>query len=125
MNNKAFKEMIKKHQVKQSFILLNPDVEESIYRFYQDTSDPEKLYCSTWLIDRVTNQLQKEVKQISKEEWLKYWHAYSLDCTRTDVFALDYFQKMSVEAPMHQRKYWKIKADTVLFMKKDQRISKE
>ena len=123
MDNKSFKEMIKKHQVKQSFVCIDIDEgTESIYRFYQDTSNPNNLYCNKWYIK--DGVLQKEIEQVNKGIWKYYWHKYVNSCLNADKYDLTYFKKMYEESPMEHRKYWKIKLETVLFMLKDQRINR-
>lgn len=126
MDNKSFKEMIKKHQVKQSFVRLDPDEgKESLIRFYQDTSNPDLLYMHSWCIDPESNRLVKTVDQTDKGNWQYHWHKYVSQCMHADAYKVETYFEKSRTAPMQQRKYWLIKAQTVLFMQKDARVKLE
>lgn len=120
MDNKTFKEMIKKHLVKQSFVLLNPNGREAIYKLYQGTSKPDKLYCHVWFIKDY--ELHKVVVDVSLSSWQTAWNKYIIQCQCANIDKIAIYQKALVEAPVQLKKYWKIKIDTVRFMLKDQRV---
>lgn len=120
MDSKIFKEMIKRHQVKQSFVLLNPNGREAIYRLYQNTSKPDKLYCCVWFIKDY--ELCKVVVDVNPSSWQIAWNKYVVACQHVNIDMIAGYQKALTEAPVHLKKYWKIKIDTVRFMLKDKRV---
>ena len=74
MTNKEFKQLIKKHQVKQSFVRILGNI---ILRFYKDTVS-EDLWCSTW--KAVGGSVIVTVEQVDKCIWAFHWHKYANEC---------------------------------------------
>lgn len=122
MTNKEFKQLIKKHQVKQSFCRLMPGF---ILRFYKDTIT-EDIWCSKWrIID--DKAVEITVEPLDKEIWIFHWHKYVSECHnwREEVNQEpDLAAKITnlEQYPMQQRKYWKIWHSTLDFMLHDTRV---
>ena len=74
MTNEEFKQLIKKHQVKQSFVRLLPGI---ILRFYKDTIS-EDLWCSEWKAEG--GSINVTVKPLDRYTWAFHWHKYVNDC---------------------------------------------
>lgn len=74
MTNKEFKQLIKKHQVKQSFVRI---IGNTILRFYKDTVS-EDLWCSKWEVE--CGSVIVTVEQVDKYIWALHWHKYANEC---------------------------------------------
>lgn len=74
MTNKKFKQLIKKHQVKQSFVRI---VGNTILRFYKDTIS-EDLWCSKWKVE--CGSVNVTVEPLDKYTWVYHWHKYTAEC---------------------------------------------
>lgn len=129
MENKAFKEMIKKHEVKQSFTRVMED-KECLLRFYQHTADPQQMFCCKWEVDPCSGKLDKSVEPLDIGTWKYHWHKYTAEVQElkesdaphdyTDA-AFEQFK----HAPMELKKYYLIKAETFQFMLKDKRVGEQ
>lgn len=122
MTNKEFKQLIKKHQVKQSFVRLLPDI---ILRFYKDTVS-EDLWCSKWEIEE-DKSVKITVVPINKCVWAFHWHKYANECynLREEVnreSSIVFKTKDIEQYTMQQRKFWKIWYSTINFMTHDKRV---
>ena len=121
MTNKEFKQLIKKHQVKQSFVRLLPGV---ILRFYKDTIS-EDLWCSEWKAEG--GSVNVTVKPLDRYTWAFHWHKYTAEChnLRGEVnkeLNLIFKTKDIEQYDMQQRKFWKIWYSTINFMIHDKRV---
>lgn len=126
---KEFKAMVKKHQCKQSFVrIIDTNDKRILNRFYQDTTN-NKRYACCWKIEE--GKLIRAAFEIDQGTWSYNWHKYV-----SEVVAarnnLDETNKMIDESynksrnnPMEERKFWKIRTETLQFMLKDQRIADE
>lgn len=74
MTNKEFKQLIKKHQVKQSFVRI---IGKTILRFYKDTIS-EDLWCSEWKAEG--GSVNVTVKPLDRYTWAFHWHKYTAEC---------------------------------------------
>lgn len=122
MTNKDFKQLIKKHQVKQSFVRLLPDI---ILRFYKDTVS-EDLWCSKWEIEE-DKSVKITVAPINKCVWAFHWHKYVNECRnlREEVnreSSIVFKTKDIEQYIMQQRKFWKIWYSAIDFMIHDKRV---
>lgn len=130
MNSKEFKQMIKKHQVKQTFCLPYkvPYDNFYLYRVYINTEDPSNMYVCEWKIDYVARDISKVVRSITSEEYKNYLIRYKTLAAdyKKDKFKLynatAYAMKELEACPMYQKKFWQIALDTITFMPNDRRI---
>ena len=124
MDNKTFKEMIKKHQVKQSFVRIIDN--DTLLRFYQDTTNDDK-YIVIWKVNSDDKTIDKSVSKIENGEWVYHWHKYAAEVEhfRKTGSVNQYNIIISSEEPMYRKKFDKIQADTLKFMLKDERIRYE
>lgn len=74
MTNKKFKQLIKKHQVKQSFVRI---LGNTILRFYKDTIS-EDLWCSKWKAE--CDSVNVTVEPLDRYTWAFHWHKYTTEC---------------------------------------------
>ena len=74
MTNKKFKQLIKKHQVKQSFVRI---LGNTILRFYKDTIS-EDLWCSKWKAE--CGSVNVTVEPLDRCTWAFHWHKYTAEC---------------------------------------------
>lgn len=74
MTNKEFKQLIKKHQVKQSFVRI---IGNTVLRFYKDTI-LEDLWCSKWKVEY--GSVSVTVEPLDKYTWAYHWHKYANEC---------------------------------------------
>ena len=74
MTNKKFKQLIKKHQVKQSFVRI---LGNTILRFYKDTIS-EDLWCSKWKAE--CGSVTVTVEPLDRHTWAFHWHKYTTEC---------------------------------------------
>lgn len=74
MTNEEFKQLIKKHQVKQSFVRI---IGNTVLRFYKDTVS-EDLWCSKWKAE--AGSVNVTVEQVDKYIWAFHWHKYVNEC---------------------------------------------
>lgn len=119
MDNKIFKEMIKQHKVKQSFVRIRDDI--TLKRFYQDTTNNDKYLC-VWCDNG--EEIVKTVTKIGDGIWTYHWHKYvseTLDL-RSKVKDNLITRKNNDNCPMYRKKFEKIIFDTLIFMLKDKRI---
>jgi len=126
IGNKEFKAMIKSHQCKQSFVrIIDTSDKVILNRFYQDTVNNKKYVCG-WKIE--DGELVRSVFEIDSGVWAYNWHKYTaavvavrnnLDETNRMI---DECYDKSRNNPMEERKFWKVKAETLQFMLKDKRI---
>lgn len=122
MTNKEFKQLIKKHQVKQSFVRLLPGI---ILRFYKDTIT-EDLWCSRWAIEE-GKAVKITIVPIDRYIWAYHWHKYVNDCHnlrgKVNKESNLIFKTKDIEQyDMQQRKFWKIWYSTINFMIHDKRV---
>lgn len=124
MDNKIFKEMIKKHLVKQSFVRIIDN--DTLLRFYQNTTNDDK-YIVTWKVNSDNKTTDKSVSIIEKGEWVYHWHKYAAEVEqfRKTGSVSQFGIILSSEEPMYRKKFDKIQADTLKFMLKDERIRYE
>lgn len=74
MTNKKFRQLIKKHQVKQSFVRV---LGSTILRFYKDTVS-EDLWCSKWKAE--WGSVNVTVESLDRYTWAFHWHKYTAEC---------------------------------------------
>lgn len=122
MTNKEFKQLLKKHQVKQSFVRILGNI---IFRFYKDTVS-EDLWCSKWEIEE-DKSVKITVVPINKCVWSFHWHRYVNECRnlREEVNreSIIFSKTKDLEQyTMQQRKFWKIWYSAIDFMLNDKRV---
>lgn len=126
---KEFKAMVKKHQCKQSFVrIIDTSDRRILNRFYQDTTNNKRYVCC-WKIEE--GKLIRAAFEIDQGTWSYNWHKYVSECLHCRKHAAATDKEIVAtrstidEQPMEERKFWKIRAETLQFMLKDQRIADE
>lgn len=123
MDNATFKEMIKRHQVKQSFVMFGSKFgNESLYRFYQDTIYPDRLYMYVMFIDNSSGELVREVYTCVPDYWYHSWCNYVSTAVSVSKNCIKFYREAMEKAPEQVKEFWKLKISTVIFMLKDKRI---
>ena len=129
INIKEFKAMVKKHQCKQSFVrIIDTNDKHILNRFYQDTTNNKRYVCC-WKIEE--GKLIRAAFEIDQGTWAYNWHKYTAECLHCREHQACTDKEIAAtrstidEQPMEERKFWKIRADTLQFMLKDQRIADE
>lgn len=133
IDKKALKQMIKEHKVRQIYCLTwgwNCEISESnLSRFYEDkqTGKVYQIECHITLKGTVYTQDVYEVPESRKEE---HWNSYIKQVNEFRALTDDQQAEIiytcmenAKNAPMSQRKFWKVKAGVYQFMQKDNRIA--
>lgn len=131
LENKAFKEMIKRHEVKQVFSLLNDPDEDgvpSMRRIYVSTTAPVKMYIQYLVLEDLS--CYKSVIEIDDYTYNTYWQDYLKQAkhmqehpaaAEKEAAGCEAMQD-DPETHMSHKKFWKIRNNAVRFMLKDKRI---
>ena len=130
LENKTFKEMIKRHEVKQVFSLLEQPECGAIgmKRIYVSTTAPVKMYIQQLVLMDVS--CYKSVTEIDDRIYNAYWCTYlkqakymqeHVAAAEKEAAGCEAMQD-DPDTPMSHKKFWKIRADAVRFMLKDKRI---
>lgn len=125
MNSSEFKQMIKRHIVKQTFCIPR---ENSLSRVYMSTDGSNKKYLVTWTCDTDNKCVNKDVIEISDEQYKELWNQYVDKCnwyikwyaSFSDILS-GVLQELN-NCEMWQKKYWTVHRDTLMFMINDRRI---
>lgn len=128
MNNDTFKEMIKTHRVKLSFVVLFNNYilhnGEEVWRFYQDTVCPENLYVYVMSLDKDTGSIIRSVTEITLYTWMHMWKEYVHFVKTVDKRHIEFYRKALERAPEQSKGFWRAKISTIIFMLKDKRINR-
>ena len=133
IDKKTLKKMIKEHKVRQTYCFVwgwNCEIGEShLSRFYEDKETGKMYLIEYYIASRGTVYVQDvyEVPESKKEE---HWNSYIKQVNEFRALSDDQQAEIiykcmenSRNAPMSQRKFWKVKAGVYQFMQKDNRIA--
>lgn len=131
-----FQEMVVTHRVKQSFVRLlrNPKTEsEAVLRYFMDTVD-NKRYKLAYILENAEEykdrKVIKTVSEVSEGAYKKAWHEYVNDCIvarldkETMLNRANILGRYARRGPKKWSEFYRLRADTIRFMLKDKRITK-
>lgn len=129
MTVKTLKEMIKKHQVKQVFAIIND--KNTFTRVFVSTDGKLTTFSNTWT--KNDTKLYRTVEQISRSVYNEMYNTYIIDVK----LARENADKVKEEinecrikqmgipeqpVPMELRPYYKVRADILTFQLRDMRV---
>lgn len=133
IDKKTLKELIKKHEVRQTFCFTwgnSCEITESqLSRFYENKKTGKMYQIEYYIASRGTVYTQ-DVYEVPESKKKEHWNSYVKQVN--DFRALTDDQQAEIiyrclenskNAPMSQRKFWKVKAGAYQFMQKDTRIA--
>lgn len=119
MDSKTFKEMIKKHQVKQLFIL-DAGISK-FYRIYIDTFGPKTIWKVTWEVT-LNNKVDKFIDRIDYVTFEGIKELYKQQCKHDLTEYIAFVQEQFDNCVMEQKKFWLTKLRGLLFSVNDKRV---